>query len=293
MQTSRAIAFGMLSLAFLAGPARARAPQEPAPGESAETQFAEIKADYQKATSAFAELYKAAKNATAAEREQLFTDKYPKGEVYAARVVALATQWPKDPVSADALVWVLSYAQGRAMDPVLELLAKDHLQREQLAAACQSLQYGSSPQLEPFLRTVLAQSPHELAKGRACYSLAKVTQRRASLARRLHGDGADKLRPRLEADYGAEWLASLEQADAEALSKQAEQLLEEVVAKYGALPSYRKNLGETAKGDLFELRNLVVGKPAPDIEGDDVDGQHFKLSDYRGKVVFLDFWGFW
>lgn len=36
-----------------------------------------------------------------------------------------------------------------------------------------------------------------------------------------------------------------------------------------------------------------VGKLAPEIEGEDVDGVPFKLSDYRGKVVLLDFWGHW
>lgn len=37
----------------------------------------------------------------------------------------------------------------------------------------------------------------------------------------------------------------------------------------------------------------VVGKVAPDIRGKDLDGKKFKLSDYRGKVVLLDFWGNW
>src|SRR5262249_43403458 len=32
-----------------------------------------------------------------------------------------------------------------------------------------------------------------------------------------------------------------------------------------------------------------VGKAAPDIAGADVDGKTFRLSDYRGKVVLLDF----
>lgn len=38
---------------------------------------------------------------------------------------------------------------------------------------------------------------------------------------------------------------------------------------------------------------LGIDKQAPDIEGTDIDGKLFKLSDYRGKVVFLDFWGHW
>jgi cytochrome oxidase Cu insertion factor (SCO1/SenC/PrrC family) len=37
----------------------------------------------------------------------------------------------------------------------------------------------------------------------------------------------------------------------------------------------------------------VVGKLAPEIEGPDIDGVNFKLSDYRGQVVLLDFWGNW
>lgn len=45
--------------------------------------------------------------------------------------------------------------------------------------------------------------------------------------------------------------------------------------------------------DLFVLQNLSVGKQAPEIAATDLDGTAFKLSDYRGKIVFLDFWGDW
>ena len=38
---------------------------------------------------------------------------------------------------------------------------------------------------------------------------------------------------------------------------------------------------------------LEVGNLAPEIIGEDIDGKKFKLSDYRGKVVMLDFWGDW
>ncbi len=37
----------------------------------------------------------------------------------------------------------------------------------------------------------------------------------------------------------------------------------------------------------------VIGEEAPEIEGVDLDGVEFKLSDYRGKVVMLDFYGDW
>ena len=39
--------------------------------------------------------------------------------------------------------------------------------------------------------------------------------------------------------------------------------------------------------------SVAVGVAAPEIAGRDIDGVPFKLSDYRGKVVVLDFWGDW
>jgi hypothetical protein len=42
-----------------------------------------------------------------------------------------------------------------------------------------------------------------------------------------------------------------------------------------------------------EAESSVIGQAAPEIEGEDIDGVAFKLSDYRGKVVLIDFWGHW
>lgn len=52
-------------------------------------------------------------------------------------------------------------------------------------------------------------------------------------------------------------------------------------------------LADKVKAELFEIRNLAVGMVAPNIKGEDIDGVKFSLSDYRGKVVLLDFWGDW
>ena len=52
-------------------------------------------------------------------------------------------------------------------------------------------------------------------------------------------------------------------------------------------------LHKAAEAELFELENLSPGAEAMDIVGTDLNGSELKLSDYRGKVVFLDFWGDW
>lgn len=54
-----------------------------------------------------------------------------------------------------------------------------------------------------------------------------------------------------------------------------------------------EGLLQQAKDALFEIEHLQIGCTAPEIAGVDTEGVAFKLSDYRGKVVLLDFWGFW
>ena len=51
--------------------------------------------------------------------------------------------------------------------------------------------------------------------------------------------------------------------------------------------------GRQAEDELFRLQNLIVGALAPDFEATTFDGTAFRLSDHRGKVVVLDFFGFW
>ena len=70
----------------------------------------------------------------------------------------------------------------------------------------------------------------------------------------------------------------------------ARTLLEaKVLARAAADPG----LKEASKRSVFKLQSLQVGMVAPDIVGKDLDDVAFKLSDYRGKVVVVDFWGDW
>src|SRR5438477_173167 len=66
-------------------------------------------------------------------------------------------------------------------------------------------------------------------------------------------------------------------ADAEKLAVEAEKVYEALVKDYGDCPRLIREgsgtVGEFAGRELFELRNLRVGKVAPDIEGEDLDGK--------------------
>lgn len=47
------------------------------------------------------------------------------------------------------------------------------------------------------------------------------------------------------------------------------------------------------EGTIAAREALSAGAVAQDIEGVDLDGVPFKLSDYKGKIIMLDFWGDW
>jgi hypothetical protein len=59
------------------------------------------------------------------------------------------------------------------------------------------------------------------------------------------------------------------------------------------MPFGEDTYGKFASGWIFVHENLVVGKVAPGFEAVDENGAKWKLEEYRGKVVVIDFWGDW
>lgn len=91
----------------------------------------------------------------------------------------------------------------------------------------------------------------------------------------------------------ADLLPAKQRDAAAALATKAEKLLEHVEKDYANVLGRAGTLGQAAKQALYELRNLAVGKPAPEAEGTDLDGKKAKLSDYKGRVLVLDIWTTW
>ncbi|MHC4990801.1 MAG: peroxiredoxin family protein [Planctomycetota bacterium] len=89
----------------------------------------------------------------------------------------------------------------------------------------------------------------------------------------------------------ASWLLRFEPEDGR---PRAEALLEEVARIESDLPYAGGGLlRDRAAARLFELRQLAVGSPVPDIVGTDLKGEPLRLSDHRGRVVLLPFWAHW
>jgi hypothetical protein len=274
-----------LALALACAPASLHA-QDPA---SPRTRFATITAQFKVAQSAFSADYSKAANDE--QRERAMQTWQAKSAECETQLRALAKECGRDPLAVECLVWVIENTQPTDGSLLTEL--RQHLDSDLIGRVCSELPDLEIPGRREFLRAALEQSPHAEVRGQACYALAKALKSRADIVRRLRGSEAQAIAEALEQAIGKEATAELRATDPATIDREIEELLEQVVAKYATVPGKRKPLGDYAKGELFELRHLAVGKVAPDIVGEDVDGVPFKLSDYRGKVIFLDFWGFW
>ncbi len=64
-----------------------------------------------------------------------------------------------------------------------------------------------------------------------------------------------------------------------------------------ANPSPDENDGQNAASLHDILKNkyyfLEIDKPMKDFEAEDLNGNKVKLSDYKGKIIFLNFWATW
>ena len=86
---------------------------------------------------------------------------------------------------------------------------------------------------------------------------------------------------------------SLNLAELQSSRKDVEDLAKHLDRDYTGVASYGEYAKQLAKSVRKELANMRVGLPAPEIKDVDNDGKNFKLSDYKGKVVILDFFVNW
>lgn len=219
----------------------------------------------------------------------------PDAKACLASVRAIVDEEPSDPAVIAAVRWVAIHTPTPdALSTFTDVLEKHHLERAEFGELCEIL--GSRGE-SGLLAKVLARSPHVDVRGRACLALAEAKKQDVETARRLAKTSEDELES-WKGYLGAERVAALKSLDVAATERELEALLERASKEFGDVVLNKGSKRETTVGrraatELFEIRNLAVGKPAPEIEGVDLDGVAFKLSDYRGKVVLLDFWGNW
>ena len=236
-----------------------------------------------------------AKTNSPAEEYKVLLDEYEEvggAKQFAARFLELAQKYPKDPVAVDALVWILTKRRSQPeAKRALELLGKHHLKSPALESACRSIARVPATEAETLLRRALGKSPHTAVRGQACYYLAYLLERQSSVVDQLTAN--PDLTERVLQYYGKEYGKHLMTLSHAKLNGKLEKVYAMIAKSYADVEVGAEKIGDFALAALFRIRKLSRGRMAAEITGEDIFDQEMKLSDYRGKVVMLTFWGHW
>lgn len=283
----------------------AKLPEQAVSSQTAKERYRELLAKEQ---SFLAGIRQAASEAggTQATITELNVRKWPE---FGREHIALAEQFPDDPVAVEALLQhfvfgalVFTPTAERAAKLLLERHAKSETFLQMAPKYIPQLRARLAPATEILLRGLSQKPDHRELRALASYSLAYLLQTRAdgaasSAVLQAAGitetqEGAAVFGPLLVNTQ--KWLAA---TDIAPTRKEAEELYRRIIGELSAesFPSLRDGakLGELAQEGLYSLLNLSIGAPVPETKGHDTDDVEFKLSDYRGRVIVLVFSAQW
>jgi len=263
------------------------------------------------------------------ERSKLINKYYGLGQEFADKVYKIAEGNPKDPVASDAMYWVLQNGGGspaftKAADkfagmvpdmPLSQLVQRVRMfrgapvgvlqavydravteEKEKEAADLLVWAATSGPAVGPAEKAVdrlFEKYPKNPMIDRVCSMLAEASGER--LKKLLEKDVDPSVKAAAALALGNSLAEQSDRVsgkpkDSDHFAAEAEKYFTMVVDQFGKDDAARK---KTAEKMIRVLHTLRVGKEAPEIKGVDLDEKEFKLADYRGKVVLLDFWGNW
>ena len=182
---------------------------------------------------------------------------------FVARFAAAAERRAGTDAAIDYLSWIVLNGRGQrdAAQAAADAIIQDHIKSERLLPLAKSVRTARTTLGEEgslaLCAALVEQSPHDQVKAWTLY------WRASNATRSRTASDADKAQAEVD------------------------------LARAAELAPPESLLAMRIAGPIFEAERLQIGMEAPDIAGEDIDGVPFKLSDYRGKVVVLDFWGDW
>ncbi len=202
-----------------------------------------------------------------AERATL-SAQFPSPDKLAPTMLRIMQEHPDEMASMTAMSWLVTRATQLPQGQVaLQDLKEKHAAKKGLLETIDFLSHAQPSVAEPVLRIIREKNPNIEEKAAATHGLGLC------LFGQSEGNPAD---PKSKA------------ALAEAVG-----FFTEMITAYKDVVCRGFKLSDQAAAMLFEIENLNPGKACPEIEGKDSMGAVFKLSEYRGKVVVLVFWGSW
>lgn len=216
-------------------------------------------------------LREAVKDAPDPATAQAIYDEFRNGVLteFGERYAVVARANPASELGLEAWNRILGLAQRGMGGPLgseaLRAIVAGHLQSPTLAVLVEGLPYAipaiDEAEVLRALRAIGEGSPHREVQAAALFGLGS-----------LLGEDRPAGDPRLA---------------------EAKTVLARLQAYADLKCRSQQNYAEAADALVFALDNLAPGRACPEFSAVDAEGAAFRLSDYEGKVVLIDFWGFW
>lgn len=208
---------------------------------------------------------------------------------FAIEFLELAKKHKGTKASVDATLFAVGQSKGETKNDAMTFLLTEFPDKVKLSRIAASLkQEVPHPAMENWFVLMIKNAGSDKDKASVMLSYAQYIGQFPTFKRTLEINPQVSQRlPKAQLDYINETRTAKQQT-------QLEFVLNSLINDFGDLIYQgRKTYGQVATSELFELTKLQVGMKAPEVIGEDLDEIPFKLSDYRGKVVMLDFWGHW
>ncbi len=304
---SSIVAFALSAVIATSGLAGAQSPATNPPSAKTDAvaariaRVADLEKEFTEASKAESKAFEEALGANENPTREQLTAAEEKSKPFApdraslqARARAIVAEDPADAAALKAIEFQFKLVYEPAdRQALVDQIEEHHRNSVAIGDLCRQLM-----SLRPKFVTELSEkSPHASVRGKALAAIldakrAVVTN--AESLKKLSGDELEQTKQRL----GAERSATLLALDVAAANREILELCERIAKDYAEVSLYagtprETTLGAWAKTQIHQLKDLALGCVTPEIEAVDLDGVNFKLSDYRGRVVLLDFWGFW
>ena len=205
--------------------------------------------------------------------------------VYIPKILDIADANRGNPAELKALVWACSIPRDSSEDETARLKMRTEIGNRLMD------DYIESPEIVDCLADLVYSQPDPKAAADKIFAANKDKAVRGNVLLLIGQMAVMESQIRLRGVKYAEWSKQMKDEELEVL---AHDTFTRIKNEYADVPYWRyENLGNIAEMQLFEFDHLGVGDEVEDIVGKDSQGMSLKLSDYRGKIVVLDFWGSW
>jgi thiol-disulfide isomerase/thioredoxin len=198
---------------------------------------------------------------------------------FSKRFLAFGEKNPTDPSACESLVMAIRTCGGPnglgvlVWNKAIAALRANHVSKPEIKTLLRPLAGSNDEAALDLVREVAAKNSEPAIQAEACKALKDALTQAIERAEGLKAN--PKQRERAESQLG---------------KPRVEKMLASIEKNKQELDELNRTLKEKF-GNL--VVDLSVGKPAPEVLIEDLEGKKVKLSDLKGKVVVLDIWATW